>query len=168
MKDEAEEADTFEQLEVFSDKMKKCIRYLLAPSLSEMGLKSYHILIMLQIERHGGLSQKEIREHVPFDKSRVSMIVSELIAMGLAVDESIGKTSSIRLTENGSKACDTFRSKVNHLNGEILSALDEKDHQEFLRCMAILNARIDELIAQHELGSGLFAENNPVKHEILN
>ncbi len=165
MKEGAEEADTFEQLEVFSDKMKKCIRYLIAPGLSEMGLKSYHILILLQIERHGGLSQKEIREHVPFDKSRVSMIVSELTAMGLAVDEGIGKTSSIRLTENGSAACDTFRSKVNHLNGEILSALDEKDLREFLRCMAILNARIDELIAQHDLCSGHFAENTPAKHD---
>lgn len=153
-----DETDTFEMLEVFSDKMKKCIKYLIAPSLSEMGLKSYHILFLLPIERNGGMSQKDIRERVPYDKSRVSMVVGELIAMGLVVDERTGKTSSLRLTERGEKACGVFRSIVDRLNCEIMSALDEKDHREFFHCMTILNARIDELIAQHDLGSGPFAD----------
>lgn len=153
-----DDKDTFEFLEIFSDKMKKCIKYLMAPSLSEMGLKSYHVLFMLPIERNDGMSQKEIRERIPYDKSRISMVVGELIAMGLVIDERTGKTSSLRLTEKGKEVCHIFRSNIDRINFEILSALNEKEHQEFFHCITILNNRIDELIAQHDIKSGPFAE----------
>lgn len=162
-----EEKNTFEMLEVFSDKLKKCIRYLVAPSLSEMGLKSYHMLFLLPIERNGGMSQKDIRELVPYDKSRVSMVVGELIAMDLVINEGTGKTSSLRLTEKGEEACRLFRSKVKNLNSEIMGVLDEKDHQEFIHCLMLVNDRIDELLAQHDVGSGPFAEEVHKENHLL-
>ncbi len=65
------------------------------------------------------------------------MIVPEPTAMGLAVDERIGKTSSIRLTENGSETV-IHSARVNRLNGEILSAGSTNSSPNMICVPAIL------------------------------
>lgn len=149
MEGDAHPTEIFERLEVFSDKIKKCIRYLLGPELKEMGLKSYHPLFLLPIERESGMSQKDLRECVPYDKSRVSMVVGELIAMGLVTDEGRGKTSVLRLTDSGREACRSFREMMESFNGEILSVLTEEELSMFLLCMHKLGSRVDGIIEQH-------------------
>lgn len=150
--------ELFEKLEVFSDKVKKCIRYLLGPELKEIGLKSYHILFLLPIERSSGMSQKDLRECVPYDKSRVSMVIGELVALGMVIDEGKGKTSVLRLTDAGEDACCRFRNLMTGFNSEIISVLAEGELEEFVGCMDKFSVRIDEILEQHGVSSGQIAD----------
>ncbi|MCQ2079755.1 MAG: MarR family transcriptional regulator, partial [archaeon] len=77
------DTDVFEEFEVFSDKMRKCIRYLSEPYLEKEGLRSHHVVFLFAIEKEDGMSQKDLKEHLPYDQSRISMVVSELISRGL-------------------------------------------------------------------------------------
>lgn len=49
-------------------------------------MKNYSYPIIEMIAMNDGISQREINTYVPFDKSRISIIVSELIKDGYVED----------------------------------------------------------------------------------
>ena len=59
--------------------------------LKDLPIKEYHIPFILMIGYYDGISQKEINERVPFDKSRISVIVNELIKLKYVEDSNSGR-----------------------------------------------------------------------------
>ena len=96
-----ENFEVSEYLELFSDKFRRCLKSRAEPFLKEHGLRVHHLIFISTIGRNEGISQKDIKSFVPYDKSRISMVITELIFMGLVKDENIGKSSSLHLTGKG-------------------------------------------------------------------
>lgn len=139
----------FEMFEVFSDKMKKCIKYLAEPYLQDLGIRPHHVVFLFVIENNTGLSQKNLKEHVPYDKSRISMVIGELISLGLIRNTSQGKTFSLELTEKGKEVCEKVRAIVDDFKTMILSSIPSDELDNFLNGMKKFNEHLDTIIETH-------------------
>ncbi len=138
------EADTF----YFPKKMTQAIAVIGDKLFSDLGIKSYHLAVLRVIYSNEGIDQKSIRKVIPFDKSRISVVVRELLDGGFITDSATGRSSSLHLTELGHRAVartDEFRRQVNE---EIFGQFT-KEEMEFLnKSFVRLNDRLNEIIGK--------------------
>ncbi len=139
--------DILEFLEVFSDKFKRCLRISVEPLFENEGLKLYHLVLLSVIGRHEGMCQKEITAHLPYDKSRVSMVVNELHSMGMVENVGKGKLRSIVLTESGRRVDDIFQKAVSEFTDDLLSPFREEERQAVIHYLGLFDERLDGILA---------------------
>ena len=96
-----EDVEFAEFMELFSDKVRRCLKVRSQPFLEKYNLKVHHLIFLTLLGRHPGISQKALKGYLPYDKSRISMVVSELTLLGLVEDVGKAKSSSLILTEKG-------------------------------------------------------------------
>ena len=112
-----------------------------------LGLKAYHTIVIAAIGNDPGTSQKHIMENVPFNKARVSIIVSELMEMGYVTDVSKGKSSSLFLTEEG-KDIYEISSEIFMLHHEaLLSVFSEEEREVLHRMMIMMDEVLDDMLS---------------------
>jgi len=112
-----------------------------------LGLKAYYTIVIAAIGNDPGTSQKHIMENVPFNKARVSIIVSELMEMGYVTDVSKGKSSSLFLTEEG-KDIYEISSEIFMLYHEaLLSAFSEEEREVLHRMMIKMDEVLDDMLS---------------------
>ena len=99
------EADTL----YFPKKMTQVLAIIGDKLFADLGIKSYHLSVLRVIYDHDGIDQKSIRKVIPFDKSRISVVVRELLDGGFVVDSASGRSSSLHLTEKGQEAVARMR-----------------------------------------------------------
>lgn len=114
--------------------------------LGHLGLKAYHTIVMSVIAYEPGSSQKHIMENTPFNKARVSIIVSELMDRGYVVDTSEGKSSSLCLTEEGKQIFDVAEQIFMDHHATMLSVFSPEEAKEFHKMLMKLNKRLDEML----------------------
>ena len=86
-------------------------------------------------------------EKVPFNKARVSIIVSELMEMGYVTDVSKGKSSSLFLTEEG-KDIYEISSEIFMLHHEaLLSVFSEEEREVLHRMMIMMDEVLDDMLS---------------------
>ncbi len=141
--------DAIEFFEVFADKFKRCLRVTVEPLFEEDGLKIYHLVLLSVIGRHEGMCQKEITSHLPYDKSRVSMVVNELHAMGMVENVGKGKLRSIVLTDRGHEVEAAFREAVTDLHEQMFSPLRKDEREQFLLYLGLFNDKLDKILENH-------------------
>ena len=132
----------------FPKKMARAISVIGDEMLVDAGIKTYHLAVLRSIYTHEGSDQKSIRKAVPFDKSRISVIVRELIDDGLIEDKASGRSSALFLTEKGKQAVyltPEFRKKVNE---ELFKDFKESEINEMARLFEKLNDRMDEILGK--------------------
>ena len=86
-------------------------------------------------------------EKVPFNKARVSIIVSELMEMGYVTDVSKGNSSSLFLTEEG-KDIYEISSEIFMLHHEaLLSVFSEEEREVLHRMMIKMDEVLDDMLS---------------------
>ena len=129
------------------EKINKCIDLLAEYYLKDTGLKSYYIPYILRIGKNDGISQKELRDFLPFDKSRISTVVNELIQTGLVTNDGEGRNTSLHLTEKGLAAVSVSRMFFNITMQEVFRVGEMND--EIARKTAEFNEHLDSVMSKY-------------------
>ena len=141
------EADTL----YFPKKMTQALGVIGDGLFADLGIKSYHLSVLRVIYSNDGIDQKGIRKVIPFDKSRISVVVRELLDGGFVTDSASGRSSSLHLTDLGMTAVsrtEQFRKAVDvDIFGEFTAEEKEFMNQAFIR----LNNRLNEILAKSKL-----------------
>ena len=135
----------------FPEKMSKCFRAIITKYTENTQIKTHHIPFINILGTHDGISQKELTAMLPFDKSRVSTVVHELTNMGLVVNDSDGKVSSLRLTDSGRNMfamCQMLKDLMVNL---VLVDFSEEELENLVNLMMKLDRRMDMVL--NNLGS---------------
>ena len=117
----------------FIDTSSRYIRATVSEAVKDLGFRYYHVPFLVSIGGCPGISQKGLCRRIPLDKSRVSIVVRELIDQGLAVNDSAGKVWSLRLTSKGREAQDRAMGIVYSMNEELFESVSDEDKDAFLR-----------------------------------
>lgn len=134
----------------FPEKMSKCFKVIVSRYTSDTQIKPYHMPFINRIGEVAGTSQKDLSCVLPFDKSRVSTVIHELMDMGVVVNDSDGKVSSLRLTESGKNMyamCQMLKALMGNL---ILDDFTDDELDELGRLLMKLNHRMDEILEGFE------------------
>ncbi len=135
----------------FLDKTTRFVRNSAAEDVDSQGFRHYHIPFLISIARSPGISQKGLCERVPLDKSRVSIVVRELISLGFAVNSSTGKVWALNLTPKGMDAYKTAMDITTRMDDSMFSVLTEGETKTFLALISKISQRIDELSGEDTL-----------------
>ena len=138
----------------FLDKATRFSRNTASVEVEQYGLKHYHIPFLVCMAMSPGISQKGLCEKVPLDKSRVSIVVRELIGLGLAVNSSTGKIWSLNLTSKGTTAYRKAIDVTTAMDDSLFSDLSADERDTFLRLAAKISKRIDEVGEPCEADAG--------------
>lgn len=132
----------------FGKKMATAVNLAGDSILGRYGLKSYHLALIRVIGSEDGIEQKGIRKTIPFDKSRISVIIRELTEGGYIYDSGRGRSSSLHLTDRGKeiiKLTPEYRKKIE----EVIFSVFTKEELENMDAMFTkLNKRLDYVIEQ--------------------
>lgn len=131
-------------------KLKKAISRMSADVISETSLKEYYFPVLRAIYYKDGITQKEITSYLTFDKSRVSVIVHELIENGFVTDTGQGRTSCLHLTEEGRQANAVGRMYYRIAYGTFFQDFTDEELEQSYRFFAKLDKRLDEILAEKE------------------
>lgn len=134
---------------VFPRKMNQCIRTYAMTYLKDTRIKPPYLLLIFQIGTNDGISQKQLNEDVPFDKSYISTMVRDLIDLGLVYNDSSGKVHSLRLTEQGKAMFAMSRMMFDLLDRNMFSVLTDEEMRSLEVIMGKLNDQADKFI--HDL-----------------
>ena len=85
----------------FPKKMSQCMRLVASAYLKDSSVKPQYLTIIYHLGTNDGISQKELNEVVPFDKSYISIMVHDMIKIGLIYNDGEGKQHSLHLTDRG-------------------------------------------------------------------
>lgn len=108
-------------------KVNRVLRSYLSGPCLELGVKEYQVPILNTIYYYDGISQKGIKSLLPFDKSRISVVVNELISAGMVKNSRDGRTSSLHLTEKGMDVVVGLSASVDELFKRIYAPLSDEE-----------------------------------------
>lgn len=128
------------------DKMHRFFRIMTMKYLVNTQIKHYHIPFIIYFGYHPGASQKDVSSFLPFDKSRVSTVIHELMDMNIIVNESECKVSSIRLTENGKNLFAMCTMLQEIIRNALLSDLTEDEIRVFGNLVTKLDRKMDSML----------------------
>ncbi len=129
------------------DKMSRFLVDITDRKLGHLGLKAYHTIVLATIGFEPGTTQKRIRENTPFNKARVSIIVSELIDKGYVVNDSCGKSSSLVLTSEGERIFGICQDMFISYHKELFSAISSEELEMLFSMYRKLNAKLDDMLS---------------------
>lgn len=119
--------DFFQMMAFLPEKMNKCISLLAETYFKDTELKVYFIPYIIDLRAHDGMSQKELNRLIPCDKSRISVVIHELMDRGLVYNDGKGRNSSLHLTDKGLGAYSVSRMFVDLVNKELFSGFSDRD-----------------------------------------
>lgn len=145
----AEKNELIDLMMVFPKKMSAICRVLVDGYLKDSRIKPPHLLILSEIQMSEGVSQRDLCKAIPFDKSYISTGVRDLIGMGLVVNEGVGKTHSLKLTESGRDVVVMSNMMFDLLERSIMDAITEEERDQLYRILRKIDAHVDELTAEY-------------------
>lgn len=145
---DCERNELIDLMMVFPKKMSSFSRSVVSKYLKDTRIKPYHLMMIHGIGTGDGISQKDLMEIVPFDKSYISTGVRELIDMGLVYNESEGKIHSLRLTQAGKDIMAMGNMMFDLIESSMLSVLTPEERETLVTIMRKVNAHTDDLIEQ--------------------
>lgn len=125
-------------------KINKCIDLLGEEYLSDAGLKPYYVQYILYINEHDGISQKDLNAVIPFDKSRISVVIHQLTDRGYVYNDSNGRNNSLHLTEKGKEVVPICKMFLDVMEKEIFNIDNYNPAQRQINID--LNERLDRLM----------------------
>lgn len=113
------------------DKIRKCIDALASDHFSDPDMKPYFVSYITRLHTLDGATQKDLKAVIPFDKSRISVVIHQLIDKGYVYNDGEGRNSSLHLTEKGEAAYPSCCSFLQRLSEELfrISPCDPKVRQ---------------------------------------
>ena len=133
----------------FPRKMNQCMRLMTARYLKDTRIRPHYLIFISTIGCNDGISQKELNEHIAYDKSFVSTVVRELIELGFVTNDGSGKTHSLHLTDSGRDVFAMSGMMFALLDKSLFDALTEEEKEALNGIMEKIDTRIDEIIAEY-------------------
>ena len=133
----------------FPRKVNQCMRLMTARYLKDTRIRPHYLVFISTIGCNDGISQKELNEHIAYDKSFVSTVVRELIELGFVTNDGSGKTHSLHLTDSGRDVFAMSGMMFALLDKSLFDALTEEEKEVLSRIMEKIDTRIDEIIAEY-------------------
>lgn len=130
----------------FPRKMNQCIRLMSSHYLRDTRIRPHYLFFIGTIGRHDGISQKELNEHIGYDKSFVSTVVRELIDLGFVTNDSSGKTHSLHLTESGRDIYAMATMMFDLLDRNLFDVLTDEEKESLRSIMTKIDSRVDGFI----------------------
>ena len=98
--------------------------------LEETGIGSGQIPVLMELERHGELNQRELAERTRVTPATMSGTLKRMEKAGFIVrtaDENDARISRVRLTEEGKVQCENARRGFDQACYQLLAGLDADD-----------------------------------------
>ncbi len=111
--------------------------------LEETGIGSGQVPVLLELERSGELSQRELAQRTRVTPATMSGTLKRMERAGLIArtsDENDARVSRVRLTEEGHAQCDNAHRGFDRACEQILSALSDADAE----ALGALLSRIED------------------------
>ncbi len=128
------------------EKLNKCVNLLATHYLEDSNIKVYYMPYILNLKVHDGMSQKDLKCNISCDKSRISVVVHELIDQGLVYNDAKGRNSSLHLTEKGHAAYSVCKMFFDIVKKELFNIGTDA---ELKRKDLEFNSHLDELIEKY-------------------
>ena len=109
------------------------------------GIKRYHVPFIAEIGAAPHMSQKDLARILPFDKSRISVVVNELMADGYVVNESSSKTWSLVLTAKGRRVLKDIDEVMGRASEKIFADFTAEDLDTYERLVNKMIKHLDEV-----------------------
>ncbi len=96
--------------------------------LEETGIGSGQVPVLLELERHGELNQRELAEHTRVTPATMSGTLKRMEKAGLiarTADENDARISRVQLTEEGQAQCNNAHRGFDRACEQLLSVLDD-------------------------------------------
>lgn len=140
------EADTL----YFPKKMTQVLSVIGDKLFADIGIKTYHLAVLRVVYANDGIDQKGIREFIPFDKSRISVVVRDLLDNGFVKDSATGRSSSLHLTDKGMDAVKRTPEFSKVVNKDIFGDFTEDELKFLNESFVRLNKRLNELLEKYQ------------------
>jgi len=147
---EMDDAEVNRMMYFLPGKLKKAASRIAADFISETSLKEYYFPILQAIYYKDGITQKEITSYLPYDKSRVSVVVNELIDNGYVTDSGEGRSSCLHLTEEGRNASAVARMYNKIAFDKLFEGFTQAELCQTLQFFTKLDKRLDEILVEKE------------------
>ena len=131
----------------FPKKMNLCMRGYADKYLRDTRIKPPYLILIFHIGRREGISQKELIDEVPFDKSYISIMVHDMIDIGLIYNDGEGKQHSLHLTDRGRDVYVMSRMMFDLLDRNLFDVLTDEEKESLRGIMGKLDSRLDKLMA---------------------
>lgn len=146
MVDEDRGDDAIRLVVSFPKKMNQCMKGYADKYLKDTRLKPPYLILIFHIGRRDGLSQKELIDEVPYDKSYISTMVHDLIDLGLVYNDSSGKLHSLHLTDSGRDIYAMSRMMFELMDRNLFDVLTDEEKDVLAEIMRKLDARADHIM----------------------
>ena len=146
MVDEDRGDDAIRLVVSFPKKMNQCMKGYADKYLKDTRLKPPYLILIFHIGRRDGLSQKELIDEVPFDKSYISTMVRDMTDLGLVYNDSTGKVHSLHLTDQGRDIYAMSRMMFELLDRNLFDVLTEEEKDTLGIIMRKLNDRANQIM----------------------
>lgn len=133
---------------VFPKRVNAVSRIIAAKYLKDSRLKSYHLILINGIGSSDGISQKDLGDLIPFDKSYISIGVRDLMDMGYIVNEGQGKAHSLKLTDQGRDVMLMSDMMFEIIRQSIMANITPEENDELVRILRKMSDNMDGVIAQ--------------------
>ena len=113
--------------------------------LEETGIGSGQVPVLLELERHGELSQRELAERTRVTPATMSGTLKRMEKAGLitrTADENDARISRVQLTQAGHAQCDNAHRGFDMACEQLLSTLDDAD----IEALGSLLGRIEDAL----------------------
>lgn len=130
----------------FPKKMNLCMRGYADKYLRDTRIKPPYLILIFHIGRREGISQKELIDEVPFDKSYISTMVRDMTELGLVYNDSTGKVHSLHLTDQGRDIYAMSRMMFELLDRNLFDVLTEEEKDTLGVIMRKLNDRANQIM----------------------
>ena len=111
-----------------------------------MRTSTSYLILIFHIGKRDGLSQKELIDEVPYDKSYISTMVHDLIDLGLVYNDSSGKLHSLHLTDQGRDIYAMSRMMFELMDRNLFDVLTDEEKDVLAEIMRKLDARADHIM----------------------
>ncbi len=127
-------------------KMNLVVKVLVTKYLKDTRLKSHHLMIINEIGMCEGPSQKDLTEHLPFDKSYISTGVRELIEYGYVINNADGKIHSLELTDSGREISAMARMLFGIIENTMFDTLTDDERKVLGTILEKIDKRSDDIL----------------------
>lgn len=131
---------------VFPRKTANISRILVAKYLGDSRIRPHHLMILKVVSENDGVSQKDLTDRLPFDKSYISTSVRELIDMGMLVNGSEGKVHRITITPLGKDIVQMGNMMFDLVDQSVFGNLTDEERDTLVAIMKKIDAHTDALI----------------------
>ena len=140
--------ERFETFTVLINRISRNIKKIENAEMKEYNLRSAHISCLFYLYTKKSLTSTDLCESCEEDKATISRAIAFLEKEGYLICESKTEKrykSPLILTEKGNEAGKKIADKINRVLNEVGIGLDDKEREEFYRCLKIISENLDKI-----------------------